>query len=69
MNYEQFVRNLKKGGIAYTLFHFSSATCVEVGRFGYTFDEQGKFQGGWIRDGADDWRSEGKKWLALINGP
>jgi hypothetical protein len=66
VNYEQFIKKLEKAGIGYTLFRYYTATYIEVGRFGYRFDEQGKFQGGWIKDCADDWRSEGKRWLALL---
>jgi hypothetical protein len=66
VNYEQFVSNLEKAGIEYTLFRSSSVTWIEVGRFGYAFGEQCQFKGGWIRDCADDWRAEWQEWMALL---
>jgi len=66
MNYEQFVSKLEKAGIEYTLLRFYSCTYVEVGRYGYRFDERGKPAGGWIRNCADHWRSEWQKWMALL---
>ena len=68
MDYEQFVSKLEKAGIEHTLFHFDTAVYVEIGRYGFRF-EQGQFSGGWIRDCGDDWRSEGRAWLAMWRGP
>ena len=68
MSYEQFVRKLEKAGIAYSLFHFDSAVYVEVGRYGFRF-EQGQSSGGWIGDCGDDWRSEAREWMALLREP
>jgi hypothetical protein len=50
----------------YTLLRFYSATYVEIGRYGYRFDAQGKSTGGWIRNCGDDWRSEWREWMALL---
>jgi hypothetical protein len=69
VNYEQFINKLEKARTQYTLFRYYTATYVEVGRFPYRFDEQGNFQGGWIKDCYDDWRPEAEKWLALLNEP
>ena len=69
MNYEQFVSKLEKAGIEYTLLRFYSRTYVEVGRYGYRFDERGKSAGGWIRHCADDWRAEWQEWMDTLNEP
>ena len=69
MNYEQFVSKLEKARIEYTLLRFYSRTYVEVGRYGYGFDEKGKSIGGWIHNCGDDWRSEWQEWVALFNEP
>jgi len=69
VNYEQFVSKLEKAGIEYTLLRFYSASYVEVGRFGFRFDEQGRSKGGWIRDCGDNWRSEWQAWMALLTEP
>lgn len=50
MNYKQFVGKLEKAGIEYTLLRVHSTTTVEVGRFGYMFDEDGNSAGGWIEN-------------------
>ena len=60
---------LENHRIEYTLLRFYSATCVEVGRFGYRFDGEGNSTGGWIRNRGDDWRSEWQEWMALLNEP
>ena len=46
MNYERFIRRLEESKIEYTLLRFHSTTTVEVGRFGYMFDEDGNLAGG-----------------------
>lgn len=66
MNYEQFVSKLEKDGIEYTLLRFYSRTYVEVGRFGYRFDEKGNSAGGWVRNCGEDWWEEWQDWLALL---
>ena len=66
MTYQQFVNKLEKNKIEYTLLRFYSATYVEVGRYGYRFDERGKSTGGWIRNCGHDWRSEWQEWMALL---
>ncbi len=48
------------------MLRFYSATYVEVGRYGYRFDENGNPTGGWIRDCGDDWRAEWQEWMALL---
>ena len=69
MTIVHFIGKLEKDKIEYTLLRFYSATYVEVGRYGYRFDGQGKSTGGWIRNCGDDWRSEWQKWIALLNEP
>ena len=69
MTYEQLVKRLEDRRIEYTLLRFYSCTYVEVGRYGYRFDERGKSAGGWIRNCGDDWRAEWAKWAALLSEP
>ena len=68
MTYDEFIGKLEKAGIAYTLFHFNTAVYVEVGRYGYRF-EQGQSKGGWIRECGEDWRGEWDEWFALLREP
>ena len=63
MNYKQFIAKLERAGIEYTLFHCDTAVYVEVGRFGYRFNEQGKSMGGWIANCGEDWRRNGRNGL------
>lgn len=69
MNYEQFISKLEKAGIDYTLLRFHTATYVEIGRFAYRFNEQGRCQGGWIANCGEDWRAEWQKWAVLLREP
>jgi len=69
MTYQQFSNKLEYARIEYMLLRFSSCTYVEVGRFGFGFGMKGNSAGGWIRNCADDWRSEWKDWFAFLNEP
>ncbi len=66
MTYEQFITKLEKNQIAYTLFRFYTATYVEVGRYAFAFNAQGKCTGGWIKNCGDDWRAEWQEWADLL---
>ncbi len=66
---KEFISKLEQAGVEYTLHRIDSTTYIEVGRFWYRFNEEGKAAGGWIRNCAEDWRSEWQKWLALLNEP
>ena len=65
MTSEQFIRKLQKARIAHTLSHFDSVEYVEVGPYGFRF-ENAQSRGGWIRDCGDDWRSEARAWMKLL---
>ena len=69
LTYEQFLNKLEKAGIAYTLWRSDSAIYVEIGRLAYKFQEDGECHGGWIRNCAEDWRSEWQKWVDLLTEP
>ena len=66
MTYGQFIATLEKTGIEYALFRYAGAVYVEVGRYGYRFDEAGKSSGGWIHNATEDWEAEWQRWLALL---
>ena len=66
MTFQQFHAKLETNKVEYTLLRFHTANYVEIGRFAYAFDGQGKCTGGWIRDCGDDWRSEWQEWMALL---
>lgn len=57
---------MEKNKIEYTLLRFYSATYVEVGRFAYRFDGQGKPAGGWIKDSGEDWKPKWQRWMDLL---
>ena len=46
-----------------------TGTYIEVGRFGYMFNDQGKSRGGWIRNWAEDRESDWEQRAALLNEP
>ena len=66
---KEFIANIERRGIEYTVKRIDTATCIEVGRFCYRFNEQGQSRGGWITNCAEDRRSEWEKWAALLNEP
>ena len=66
---KEFVAKLERGGIAYTVRRLDTATCIEVGRFCYRFNEEGKSRGGWIKNLAADRKAEWEKWAALLTEP
>ena len=46
----EFIAKLEQRGIGYTVKRIDTGTYIEVGRFGYRFNERGKSRGGWIRN-------------------
>ena len=66
---KEFIANMERRGIEYTVKHIDTGTYIEVGRFGYRFNEQGLSRGGWIRNWAHDRESEWEKWAALLTEP
>jgi hypothetical protein len=66
---KEFIAKLERGGIAYTVRRLDTATCIEVGRFCYRFNERGLSRGGWINNLAADRMSDWEKWAALLTEP
>jgi hypothetical protein len=66
---KEFIAKLERRGIEHTVKRIDTGTYVEVGRFCYRFNEQGQSTGGWIRNCADDRKSEWEKWAALLTEP
>jgi len=66
---KEFIASLERRGIEYTVKRIDTGTYIEVGRFGYRFNEQGRSRGGWIRNWAGDRESEWEKWAALLTQP
>ena len=66
---KEFIANLERRGIEYTVRRLDTATCIEVGRFCYRFNEEGQSRGGWINNCAADRRAEWEKWAALLTEP
>lgn len=62
----EFIANLERRGIQYTVKRIDTGTYIEVGRFGYRFNKRGKSRGGWIRNWAEDRESEWEQWAALL---
>jgi hypothetical protein len=65
----EFIAKLERDGIEYTVKRIDTGTYIEVGRFGYRFNEQGQSRGGWVRNYSEDRRSDWGKWAALLNEP
>ena len=55
---KEFIAKLEQGGVEYAVRRVENISYVEVGRFCYRFNEQGRSRGGWIRNWAGDRRSE-----------
>ena len=66
---KEFIAKLEQGGIEYTVRRIDAGTYIEVGRFGYRFNEQGQSRGGWVRDYSEDRTWDWKKGGALSNEP
>jgi hypothetical protein len=66
---KEFISKLERRGIEYTVKRIDTGTYIEVARFGYRFNEKGQSRGGWIRNRAEDRKSEWEKWAALLNEP
>ncbi len=69
MTDKEFIAKLEQGGIEYTVRRIDTGTYIEVGRFGYRFNEEGQSRGSWIRNCEADRKSEWEKWAALLNEP
>ena len=63
---KEFISKLEQCGIEYTVRRIDTATCIEVGRFCYRFNDKGQSRGGWINNYAADRRSDWEKWAALL---
>ncbi len=63
---KEFIAKLELGGIEYAVLPIDTATCIEVGRYCYRFNEEGKSRGGWMNSLAADRRSDWEKWAALL---
>jgi hypothetical protein len=66
---KEFIAKLEQRGIEHTVNRIDTGTYIEVGRFGYRFNEEGQSRGGWIRNWAGDRESEWERWAALLNEP
>ena len=63
---KEFIAKLEQGGIAYTVRRIDTGTYIEVGRFCYRFNEEGKSRGGWINNLTADRMADWEKWAALL---
>jgi hypothetical protein len=66
---KEFIANLERRGIEYTGKRIDTGTYIEVGRFGYRFNERGKSRGGWIKNYTEDRTSDWEQWAALLTEP
>jgi hypothetical protein len=64
---KEFIAKLVQGGIEHTVRRIETGTYIEVGRFGYSFNEQGQSSGGWVRNYSEDRTSDWENWAALLN--
>jgi hypothetical protein len=61
----QFIAKLERDRVDYSVLRFYTHTYVQVGRFAYCFNEDGKAAGGWIHDRKGD--AEWEDWMALLH--
>jgi hypothetical protein len=66
---KEFISKLEQRGIEFTVRRLDTGTYIEVGRFGYRFNEQGQSRGGWVRNYSQDRTSDWENWAALLNEP
>jgi hypothetical protein len=66
---KEFIAKLERGGIEYTVRRIENGSYVEVGRFGYRFNERGQSRGGWIRNYSGDRTADWEEWAALLTEP
>ncbi len=66
---KEFIAKLERRGIEHTVKRIDTGTYIEVGRFGYRFNEQGHSRGGWVRNYTADRELEWEQWAALLNEP
>lgn len=66
---KEFVAKLEQRGIEHTVHRIDTGTYIEVGRFGYRFNERGQSRGGWIKNYTEDRASDWEQWAALLNEP
>jgi hypothetical protein len=64
-----FIAQMEKRGIEYTVHRIDIGAYIEVGRFGYRFNEQGQSRGGWIRNVTEDREPDWEQWAALLTEP
>jgi hypothetical protein len=63
---KEFIAKLEQREIEHTVNRIDTGTYIEVGRFGYRFNEQGQTRCGWIRNCAEDRPSDWEQWAALL---
>jgi hypothetical protein len=63
---KEFVGNMERRGIEFKVRRIDAGTYIEVGRFGYRFNERGKSRGGWIKNYTEDRTSDWEQWAALL---
>jgi hypothetical protein len=61
----QFIAKLERDRVDYAVLRFYTRTYVDVGRFAYCFNEDGKAAGGWIHDCKGD--AAWEDWMALLH--
>lgn len=66
---KEFIVKLERRGIEHTVRRIDTGTYIEVGRFGYRFNQQGQSRGCWINNCAADQMADLEKWAALLNEP
>ena len=66
---KEFIAKLERSGIEHTVKRIDTGTYIEVGRFGYRFNERGKSRGGWIKNYSDDRTLDWEQWAALLTEP
>ena len=69
VTHKEFIAKLERRGMEHTVKRIDTGTYIEVGRFGYRFNEQGQSRGGWVRNYAADRTSDWEEWAALLNEP
>ena len=65
----EFIANMERRGIEYTVKRIETGTYITVGRFGYRFNEQGKSRGGWVRNYSEGRTSDWERWAAMLTEP
>lgn len=63
---KEFIANMERRGIEYTVKRIDTGTYITVGSFGYRFNERGQSRGGWIKNYTEDRTSDWEQWAALL---